>query len=819
MNSAANNPLSYDQIRDDVDEFTLDHDMRRSNHERSELEDWYGFDDEGAWEATGLSLWAIAYLRQRAIPAAVVHGRGAVVISTCEELPDLALGRWSSKQRAHLEKEGIEALVLPWHRAEWFGEASYELKWSEPRLELNPKGEVTNTIKTEFPAGVVDGPEDGDMHFDAWAVDEYLGEMVDRHGERNDPATCRWEEYQSAVLLTEGVCKADAMRVQADLEGIPVRVFAMRGVYQALVGKSRRQTFSSQPSEAVNVVLESEGPVFLVFDPDARDNWAVRQAVVETARVIAENSRDRQRRVFIIDVPTPVKEIGGVDDYLAWMRERASDAPSRNSTDGGAGHAFLLYEEAKEPMYHLLRSALEWSEWARQTALFEDDDSGRADRIADELIHRHAKHANGIGLLLWDGKRLAADRSKSEAAAISRCCADRVISAHGKKETRAQRTYARSKAALDRALALALSDSRLQVEPSALGANPLELNTQDGIVSLKDGTLRPHDPQALNTKITECGYDPLVPTPTWDRFIDQVFLSDTESIDFFYAWAGSVLVGRSETAEGLLIAFGTGQNGKSTLFNLMGRMLKEYAVTLSTNVLAGDDREHERIKLLGARFVIMPEPPTSWPLDAGALKQTFSRDTITARALYKDPVEFEPTYTGVVCANTLPTIKDTDDGTWRRINFLPFDLKVAEKDKDRNLAEKLWEERDGILARLVQGAIQYLESGLPRSSANEAFKASYRDEADWLGRWVEEECVIAADAQMDRARGYKEYMSWCYANNCSTNLSASAWLRQMQERGFVQRGLKKSNGKRYLIGARVVEAFEKSALRSRSEAT
>jgi len=798
--SRTENHLTDKNIVDDVDEFSLENEMRRPSGERAELADWYGFAESDDWAGLDLSEHDIAYLRQRAVPATVARKRGLHTIDSCSALPDLDVGSWTTAQRAHLDSRGVEALVLPWYREFEQSSSSYELKWNVPRLVLDDKGKVESTVKAEFPGGAKDGLEDGDLHIDGWSVEETGYDPTSRV----PVASENWEVHQTATLITEGVCKGDALRVQADLEGIPVRVLSMRGVHQGLRGKNRRETFKPQPSEALDVVLESEGPVVLVFDPDARDNIAVRNALVQSAQVIEECSFQPGRRVFILDVPAPVSDIGGVDDYLAYAREEAERLsgfwnrpwPSVEVAE----QAERAYYEATEPLFHMLAAAVPWREWARQTETYEHDDVGRADRIAAEFLDRQARYAHGVGLLAWDGTRYVAQDGNSFGLTVARECADRVMCRSGKKGTALQRSLARTKGALDRALMLATADPRLDVDAGQLDANPLELNTQDGIVNLADGTNGPHDPAALHTKVTACGFDPDMLTPTWDAFLTQVFVGDTEAIAFFYAWAGSVLVGRPETAEGLLIAFGAGQNGKSTLFNLLTRMLDTYAVTVSTNILAGDDRDHERIRLRGARLVILPEPPTRWSIDAGALKQTFSRDAVTARALYKDPVTFWPTHTGVVFANALPTITASDDGTWRRLNFMPFDYRVDKADVDRSLADKLWDERDGIMARLVEGAVTYVTSGLPDSTANETFKNSYREEADWLAAWVAEACEPAPDGMLDRAMAYRAYLRWLGDNDLSTNISSKAWGRQMQERGFVERGEKKSDGRRYFIG-------------------
>ncbi|MFE8348670.1 MAG: DNA primase, partial [Xylella fastidiosa subsp. multiplex] len=72
--------------------------------------------------------------------------------------------------------------------------------------------------------------------------------------------------------------------------------------------------------------------------------------------------------------------------------------------------------------------------------------------------------------------------------------------------------------------------------------------------------------------------------------------------------------------------------------------------------------------------------------------------------------------------NHKPVIKGQDSGIWRRIMLIPFkaSFDAAEGEptrshrylRDTGIAEKLAAEREGVLAWLVAGAVEWYKNGL-----------------------------------------------------------------------------------------------------------
>jgi putative DNA primase/helicase len=72
------------------------------------------------------------------------------------------------------------------------------------------------------------------------------------------------------------------------------------------------------------------------------------------------------------------------------------------------------------------------------------------------------------------------------------------------------------------------TDQSIVVLPEQLDADPWLLNTVSGIVDLRTGSVRPHDPQALCTKITNAPVDRAQGAGLWEAFLGDITQGDAE---------------------------------------------------------------------------------------------------------------------------------------------------------------------------------------------------------------------------------------------------------------------------------------------------
>ena len=76
-------------------------------------------------------------------------------------------------------------------------------------------------------------------------------------------------------------------------------------------------------------------------------------------------------------------------------------------------------------------------------------------------------------------------------------------------------------------------------------------------------------------------------------------------------------------------------------------------------------------------------------LSAQTLKVAVSTEHMAARALYGNPFWFPPTHKLFVRGNHRPIITDDDEGIWRRLDLIPFDLNLSPEDRDPTLEARL----------------------------------------------------------------------------------------------------------------------------------
>jgi P4 family phage/plasmid primase-like protien len=308
---------------------------------------------------------------------------------------------------------------------------------------------------------------------------------------------------------------------------------------------------------------------------------------------------------------------------------------------------------------------------------------------------------------------------------------------------------------------LKLARSALKIDIGELDADPLALNTPDGIVDLTSGRLRPHVADALCTKIT--GASPGTGgEELWQSCLGSVTDGDAELQSFLQHLAGAMAIGHVYH-EALVIAHGDGANGKSTFFNTIHTVMGNYAGKIPAEALTTRAKsvKVDLAELVGKRFVLASETEEGQRLSVSMLKQIASVDSISAERKYRDPFIFKPTHTTVLYTNHLPKVGSGDRGTWRRLVVAPFTQKIEKPEPD--FAERLQAQASGaVMSWIVEGARLFTEAGykLPECAAIKAAVDEYRDNNDWFGAFLADRCEVDEMAITPSGELYQAYREW-----------------------------------------------------------
>ena len=116
----------------------------------------------------------------------------------------------------------------------------------------------------------------------------------------------------------------------------------------------------------------------------------------------------------------------------------------------------------------------------------------------------------------------------------------------------------------------------IPIQPEDMDRDPWLLNVGNGTIDLRTGTLRPHAREDLITRGIDMDYDPDAKCPTWERFIHEVFGDNAETIAFVQRAIGYSLTG-TIIEHVLIVLYGLGSNGKTTLIDALHYLLGPYA--------------------------------------------------------------------------------------------------------------------------------------------------------------------------------------------------------------------------------------------------
>jgi putative DNA primase/helicase len=382
-------------------------------------------------------------------------------------------------------------------------------------------------------------------------------------------------------------------------------------------------------------------------------------------------------------------------------------------------------------------------------ATYSATDDGNALKLITKHGRRFRRVADMRRWFVWDGRRWAIDHEDRAIRAAARELARHLPQAD--KEQKRFKHISMSATGLSGAVRVAETDTRVSILAAELDAYPELINTPSGVVDLRRGTVKPHDPSLLLTRITAYPVELEAPHPRWDAFLAETFDDDQELIGYTQRIAGLVLLG-SVRDHVLPFLHGVGANGKGTITLVFQGLLGDadnggYAVSAPDGFLmSGRDGVHptEIARLRGARLVVCSEQTSGKRFDESKVKRLTGGDLLTGRFMRGDFFDFTPSHLVWVLSNHLPAVKEGGPSFWRRVRLIPFRHVVPEDRWVLDLHEQLLkDEGPAILGWAVRGAVEMLARGLRDPAAVLKATEDYRISEDTLASFVRDECLLA----------------------------------------------------------------------------
>lgn len=368
---------------------------------------------------------------------------------------------------------------------------------------------------------------------------------------------------------------------------------------------------------------------------------------------------------------------------------------------------------------------------------------------------------------------------------------------------------------------------QVRVEIEDLDADPWSLVVKNGVVDLRkvrdaeplwgdeDPTpaelakwrapwFGPPDRSPHPTKCAGTEFIPGAICPMWDEFMDLI-LPVGEIRYCFQRSMGAMLFGENVPQCALLLR-GSGGNGKSTLITILGEVLGMFGgyaeparveLFLHTQNEAPSKPTPEEIDFPGARAILASEPDPTDVFSAKKIKALTGGDIRTARPLNQPQFKYKPTAIPVIQFNRTPRIKNEDEGTRRRMVFIPFDVSLkdlpAEKRKSKLQAEtELRAELPGILNWMLDGFRDYQARvdrglgdplGIDPPESMQSLKSRLLESADPIGSFVNATTTDDPDGRVRVREFFAAFKAWASESGARV-YSDAAVTDIMTEKGY-----------------------------------
>lgn len=305
------------------------------------------------------------------------------------------------------------------------------------------------------------------------------------------------------------------------------------------------------------------------------------------------------------------------------------------------------------------------------------------------------------------------------------------------------------------------------ISPDQFDKDKTLFNVANGYIDLESGKLHDHDPKKHFTKFSNVEYTDKIDCPLWMDFLNDIFDGDQELIDYLQRAIGYSLSG-STVEQMMFILYGNGRNGKSVFLDVVKEIFGSYTMNIQPQTLMvknmSGGANSDIARLQGARLVTTTEPNDGMRFDEGLVKQITGGDEITARFLYGDEFDFKPELKLWMATNHKPIIRGTDDGIWRRMAIIPFQVQIPLHKVDKQLTRKLKRELRAILNWAVEGYQMWKMIGLAEPKTVKDQRGEYRKEMDPIQEYLEERCEAIQGERTFSSELYQDYKQWASEN-------------------------------------------------------
>ena len=314
-----------------------------------------------------------------------------------------------------------------------------------------------------------------------------------------------------------------------------------------------------------------------------------------------------------------------------------------------------------------------------------------------------------------------------------------------------------------------------------LTQNEREINLSDGILEIKTMAIRPYTKEDYKFQKLPYSKDvfPAYSEPKkFLHFLDEIleWAKQKEEVKaFLQEFIGWLFVSSTRLEKALLLWWGW-SNGKGVLLSVIKNVL--WTENCSSIGLHEINEDQYLYNLIGKLANIDSDMQQNVQLDSWIIKKLVSGEAVSAKKMYRNPIEFVPYCRILIATNELPYLKTIDNSIRRRFVFLNLKQSFYGKE-DPDLINKILSEKDNIFVWAIEWLKRLLERGnfiVPKELDEEL--ENFIKENDTIELFFDDGSVVKdKKGKIYNKELYLWYKMFC--NEC--------WYKTLSQRNFNKR--------------------------------
>lgn len=286
------------------------------------------------------------------------------------------------------------------------------------------------------------------------------------------------------------------------------------------------------------------------------------------------------------------------------------------------------------------------------------------------------------------------------------------------------------------------------------------INLENGVYDVKHNKFLEHDPKYYFLSQLPITYDKKAKIKKIKNFLKQVLKSDDiarlQEI-FGYCFYRDYYIQKA------FMFLGEGANGKSTVLNLLKKMLGNQNVSsLSLQELC--ENRFAPANLYTKLANLYPDLPDKTLTRTGLFKILTGSDTISAEQKFRDHFNFVNYAKLIFSANKLPESKDDTNAYFRRWEFMTFPYSFYGKNCDTKIFDKISTETEmsGLFNWSLTGLRRLLKNGCFTNSANvDEMREKYQRLSSPIAAFVMDCIEIQPECYVKKDDLYACFVQYC----------------------------------------------------------